>query len=222
MPAHNLQFEGPKKAKACVVLAHGAGESSQSTFLSYFATEIAEMRYRVARFDFPYMEQRSTTGRKRPPDKEPVLRDTWIQVVKNLPFERIVIGGKSMGGRIASLVADELEVDGLVCLGYPFHPTGRPEKLRVDHLQALRTPTLIVQGERDPFGTREEAAGYCLSEAVQVHWVPDGDHSFNAGRGSDRTHEQNLKNASRAVKDFLFQIWGAGDAGSRMIRKPRD
>src|SRR5204863_9785152 len=98
---------------------------------------------------------------------------TWLAVLDSLPFERtnIVIGGKSMGGRIASLVADESEVAGLICLGYPFHPTGRPEKLRVEHLEAIRTPTLIVQGERDPFGSRDEVSGYKVALAVRVVWL---------------------------------------------------
>jgi predicted alpha/beta-hydrolase family hydrolase len=207
MADHHLRLEGPKRSRQCVALAHGAGESSDSAFLSRFAEEIAKLGYRVARFDFPYMAQRSVTGRKRPPDKESVLRETWLEVIRSLPADRIVIGGKSMGGRIASLVADEARVDGVVCLGYPFHPTGRPEKLRVEHLETIATPALIVQGERDPFGDREEVAGYALGEQVRVHWVPDGDHSYRTGRGSDRSQEQNFKNALRAIEPFLRECF---------------
>lgn len=202
-----LHFDGPKKAKVCVALAHGAGDGWDSRFMNWFSEHLAGQRIRVARFEFPYMEERATTGRKRPPDKEEVLRATWKEVVAALPFERLVIGGKSMGGRIASLVADELGAGGLLCLGYPFHPTGKPDKLRVEHLATLQTPTLIVQGELDAFGTRSEVEGYELSEAVKVHWVPDGDHSFNVKRGSERTLEQNLKNAARAIERFLFELW---------------
>lgn len=202
-----LQIEGPKKAKTCIVLTHGAGESSNSTFLSYFAGKLVEMRHRVVRFDFPYMVGRNRDGRRRPPDKEEVLRETWKSVVESLPYERIVIGGKSMGGRIATLVADELGVAGVVCLGYPFHPTGQPEKLRVEHLQSLSTPTLIVQGENDPFGDREEVETFSLSSSIQIHWVPEGDHGYNVKRGSSRTLDQNLKNATRAVEQFLFEVW---------------
>jgi predicted alpha/beta-hydrolase family hydrolase len=100
-----------------------------------------------------------STGQKRPPDREPVLRETWMQVVVMLGQDRLVIGGKSMGGRIASLIADEAGVRGLVCLGYPFHPTGKPDQLRVEHLRTIQTPTLILQGTRDPFGSREEVEG---------------------------------------------------------------
>jgi len=202
-----LQIEGPKKAKTCVVLTHGAGESSNSTFLSGFAERLVEMRHRVVRFDFPYMVGRNRDGRRRPPDKESVLRDTWKTVVESLPYPQIVIGGKSMGGRIATMVADELPVAGVICLGYPFHPTGQPEKLRIDHLQTLRTPTLIVQGENDPFGRREEVEALPLPDSIRLHWVPEGDHGYNVKRGSPRTLEQNLKNATRALEQFLFEVW---------------
>jgi len=208
MPPVSLKIEGPKKAKTCVVLTHGAGESSESTFLSYFAERFVEQRRRVIRFDFPYMAERSRSGRRRPPDPEEVLLETWRQVLGQLRDERIIIGGKSMGGRMATMIADECRIDGVLCLGYPFHPTGRPEKLRVEHLATLKTPTLIIQGERDPFGSSEEVAGYSLSESIRIHWVPDGDHAYNVGRGSDRAHEQNLKNAARAAEEFLFERWG--------------
>ena len=117
-------------------------------------------------------------GKKRPPDREPVLRETWLKVVKMLGRKRLVIGGKSMGGRIASLVADEARVADLVCLGYPFHPVRKPDRLRVQHLQTIKTPTLIIQGERDSFGNREDVAGYRLSGAVRIQWIEDGDHSL--------------------------------------------
>lgn len=203
-----LSIAGPKRAKKCVVLTHGAGESSSSKFLSYFADGLVEQKYRVIRFDFPYMEERSTTGRKRPPDKEEVLKQTWLTVLDNIKDERVVIGGKSMGGRIASMIADESRAAGLICLGYPFHPTGKPEKLRTEHLEDLQTPTLIVQGENDPFGDRGEVEAYQFSEAIKVHWSPNGDHSFRPKRGSDRDQEQNMKNAMRAIQRFLFELWG--------------
>jgi predicted alpha/beta-hydrolase family hydrolase len=207
MTLPKLQIDGPKKAKTCIVLAHGAGESSNSTFLTYFAEKLAELRHRVVRFDFPYMQARSVDGRKRPPDKESVLIETWKAVIESLPFDNLVIGGKSMGGRIASMIADECSVKGVVCLGYPFHPTGQPEKLRIDHLREQKTPTLIVQGEIDPFGSREEVSAFSLSEQVHIHWVPEGDHSYNVKRGSTRTHDQNMKNAFRSVEQFLFEVF---------------
>ncbi len=117
--------------------------------------------------------------------------------------ERLVIGGKSLGGRIASMVADEAGVRGLVCLGYPFHPPGKPEQLRTEHLQMLRTPALIVQGTRDALGSREEVAGYRLSPSIRIAWIEEGDHSFKPRKSSGRTEAQNLSEAIARVREFL-------------------
>lgn len=108
-----------------------------------------------------------------------------------------------MGGRIASMIADHCGVAGVVCLGYPFHPPGKPEKLRIAHLQSLRTPTLIVQGTRDPFGKPGEVRSYGLSPAIELVWVPDGDHSFAPRKKSGRTDERNLDEAAEAIIAFL-------------------
>jgi predicted alpha/beta-hydrolase family hydrolase len=120
--------------------------------------------------------------------------------------ERLVIGGKSMGGRIASMVADEVGARGLVCLGYPFHPPGRPEKLRTAHLETLSTPALIVQGTRDAFGTREDVLGYRLSPAIRVAWLEDGDHSWKPRASSGRTEAQNMAEALTAIRGFLAAL----------------
>jgi predicted alpha/beta-hydrolase family hydrolase len=117
-----------------------------------------------------------------------------------------VIGGKSMGGRIASLAADEAGVAGLVCLGYPFHPTGKPNQLRIEHLRGLVTPTLILQGTRDPFGNAEEVAGYDLPSRIQIHWLADGDHSLKPRKASGRTEQQNWDEALEALASFVTQL----------------
>ncbi|HYN19586.1 MAG TPA: alpha/beta family hydrolase, partial [Thermoanaerobaculia bacterium] len=136
--------------------------------MNIVARGLAERGLRVARFEFPYMRARREAGKRGAPDREPVLRQTWLSVIAELGGGgRVVIGGKSMGGRIASMIADEAQVRGLVCLGYPFHPPGNPAKLRVSHLEPLRTPALIIQGTRDPFGTPEDVAGYSLSPAIR-------------------------------------------------------
>ncbi len=196
-------LNGPPDASRTIVLAHGAGAGMGSPYMAFFATGLGKRNFRVVRFEFPYLASRRSTGRKRPPDRGPVLRETWLKVVDALGREGLVIGGKSMGGRITSLVADEAGVAGLVCLGYPFHPTGKPQQLRVEHLRTIRTPTLIVQGERDPFGSREEVAGYQLSSAVHVAWVGDGDHSFKPRKASGRTEQQNWEAAVGEVASFL-------------------
>ena len=111
-----------------------------------------------------------------------------------------------MGGRIASMVADEAGVRGLLCLGYPFHPPGRADKLRTDHLVELATPTLILQGERDTFGDREAVDGYNLSDSIEVAWVPDGDHSFKPRVKSGHTEPGNLEAAVAIAADFVKRL----------------
>ena len=198
-----LLINGPRQADGTIVLAHGAGAAMDTDFMDAFADGLADRDLRVVRFEFPYMEQSRTTGKRRPPDREPKLRETWLQVIDSIKANRLIIGGKSMGGRIASLIADDAKVAGLVCLGYPFHPSGKPDRLRTEHLKTLQTPTLIIQGERDALGNRDEVGGYELSTKIQVHWLPDGDHSFKPRKASGRSLDDNLADAIAAVADFL-------------------
>jgi hypothetical protein len=197
-------FDGPDGAPVTLVLAHGAGAPMNSTFMNVVARGVAQGGFRVARFEFPYMRARGEGGRRRAPDPGPILKETWLAAIAHLgEAARLVIGGKSLGGRIASMAADEAGVAGLVCLGYPFHPPGRPERLRTKHLETLRTPTLIVQGTRDALGSREDVAGYCLSPSIQFAWIEDGDHSFKPKASSGRTESQNLAEAIAHVQEFL-------------------
>jgi len=203
MPAPATIDDGPSDAPVTLVLAHGAGAPMDSPFMDAFATGLAAAGLRIVRFEFPYMAARHE-GRRPGPDRERVLLDTWRAVVASLASARtLVIGGKSMGGRMASMVADELGVAGLVCLGYPFHAPGRPDRPRIAHLQALVTPALIVQGTRDPFGSPEDVAGYGLSNSIALHWLPDGDHDFKPRSGSGRTQKQNWDEGISAVQSFL-------------------
>jgi uncharacterized protein len=203
MPAMpDLIFDGPEDAASTIVLAHGAGAGMDTPFMNSFATGLALQGFRVARFEFPYMAERRDNGKKRPPDREPILRESWLKIVARLGREHLVIGGKSMGGRIASLIADEAGVKGLVCLGYPFHPVGKPDQLRVEHLRTIRTPTLILQGTRDPFGNREEVARYSLSRSVEVKWLADGNHDFTPRKASGRTERQNWDEAVAMLAAF--------------------
>ena len=202
MESPDLIFDGPADGPA-IVLAHGAGAPMDSPFMNAMSAGLAAAGLRVARFEFPYMHRRRA-GERRPPDREPVLRQAWKQVIAGLGGgERLVIGGKSMGGRMASLVADEEGVRGLVCLGYPFHPPDQPERLRTAHLKDLRTPALIVQGTRDPFGGRDEVAGYGLAPSIRVVWMEDGDHSFKPRVSSGRTEKGNLEAAVGEVAGFV-------------------
>ena len=170
-------IDGPDNARRTYVFAHGAGGPMASPFMATIARGIAASGIRVVRFEFPYMAEK----RKRP-DPQNVLLDAWRSVARELGDpKRLVIGGKSMGGRMASMVADELDVAGLLCYGYPFHPTGQPQKTRTAHLKDLRTPTLIVQGTRDAFGTRTDVETYDLSAAISIEWIEGGDHSLKGG-----------------------------------------
>lgn len=207
MPAPALLVDGPKSAQTTVVLAHGAGAPMDSAYMQAFAEGLAGRGLRVARFEFPYMDDRRQTGKKKPPNRAPVLLETWASVIDQFGPENLIVGGKSMGGRIASMSALDFEnrgtpVKGVVCLGYPFHPPGKPEKLRTEHLLTLKTPTLICQGTRDTFGTREDVASYQLSKSIQFHWLEDGDHGFKPRKASGLTEQGNWDSAMQAIAAF--------------------
>jgi predicted alpha/beta-hydrolase family hydrolase len=196
--------DGPDAAEQVYVFAHGAGGAMDSPFMSTVARELGQRGIRVVRFEFPYMAARRTGGKRGAPDREPVLLNTWREVVAQLGGgPRLFIGGKSMGGRMATLVADELKVRGAVVFGYPFHPPGQPNKLRTAHLETLTTPMLVLQGERDIFGTRDDVAGYRLSPQIRIEWIPDGDHSLKPRAKSGTTERQNLLHAIDTAAAFM-------------------
>lgn len=182
-----------------------------SPFMDAFAHGIAAHGLRCVRFEFPYMADRRATGKKKPPNRMPVLMETWQSAVDAFADTPLIIGGKSMGGRVASMLAAELDqqgtpVAGVTCLGYPFHPPGKPEKLRLDHFADLQTPALILQGTRDPFGTREEVPGFTLPTCVSVHWLEDGEHGFKPRKKSGRTEEQNWQEAIDTLCAFSKRV----------------
>jgi uncharacterized protein len=179
----NFLHTGPDGAPAILMLAHGAGAPMDSRFMNDIAALLAERGLRVARFEFAYMAGRRIGAGKKPPPRAERVMGEYREAVEALSADvPLVIGGKSMGGRVASMVADELfvagRIAGLVCLGYPFHPPGKPQQLRTAHLERLATPTLICQGSRDPFGTSDEVAAYALSDAIRLLWLDDGDHDL--------------------------------------------
>jgi uncharacterized protein len=199
--------DGPAQAPLTLVLAHGAGAPMDSPFMKSVAAGIAKEGFRVLRFEFPYMHARRAGGKRGAPDRPAVLVASWHEAIREAAGTKgaraVAIGGKSMGGRIASMVADEAGVAGLVCFGYPFHPPGQPDKLRVAHLENLKTSSLILQGERDAFGTREEIARYPLSKKIRILFLPDGDHSFKPRAASGRTEKQNVEQAISEAAAFL-------------------
>ena len=205
-----LTFDGPKAGPRdnILVLAHGAGASSSHPSMTELARLIGERGVRVARFDFPYMRRAAATGQRAwPPDDEDVLVGAWVEVLRELaPANRLVIGGRSLGGRVASILADAAEVAGLVCVSYPFHPPNRGSPVRTAHLRVMETPTLIVQGERDPYGTRDEVEQYQLSPNIRLHWIPDGDHGLIPRKRSGLTEQDNLASAAAAIADFVQEL----------------
>lgn len=206
MTRPNYLIDGPGNASLTLVLAHGAGAPMDSNFMNWITSGVAAAGFRVVRFEFPYMRDRRETGKKKPPNRLPILMDTWNAVIADLGAETMVVGGKSMGGRIASMVADDAKVRGVVCLGYPFHPPGKPEKLRTEHLIDLKTPALFCQGERDPFGTKDEVPGFGISKGIQMYWALDGDHGLKPRKKSGFTEEQNIADAVDTICGFMKKL----------------
>lgn len=194
------------EALGTLILAHGAGAPMDSGFMNDMAVRLAAQGMNVVRFEFAYMAQRRLDGSKRPPNPAPKLLECWREVyaqVRRHVTGRLAIGGKSMGGRMASLLADELGADALVCLGYPFYAVGKPEKPRVEHLAGLQVRTLIVQGERDALGNRAAVQGYVLSPSIALMWLEAADHDLKPLKASGFSHEQHLQAAAVAVAGFI-------------------
>ena len=190
-----------------LLLAHGAGAPMDSPFMNTLAEQVAAAGIEVIRFEFEYMAKGRDEGTRPGPDRTPNLIARFNEVLGLVgPADEIIIGGKSMGGRIASMIADEVGAAGVLCLGYPFHPPGKPERLRTAHLETLKTPTLIVQGTRDRLGNEEEVETYSLSPSIELAWIGDGDHSFKPRKKSGRTVEQNLAAATGAAVEFIRRL----------------
>jgi hypothetical protein len=211
MPTDFL-FDGPEDARVTILLAHGAGAPMDSASLTAAAKALADAEFRVARFEFGYMAGRRQGIRKPPPKAETVMPE-YVAAIDDLGPTNgpLIIGGKSMGGRVASMIADAefaaKRVAGLVCLGYPFHPPGRPEQLRTKHLLGMQTPALIVQGTRDEFGNRYEVGDYGLSDEIEVLWLEDGDHDLKPRKAiSGFTTAQHLKAMAEAVRAWVDRI----------------
>jgi uncharacterized protein len=202
--AVDVLITGSTDAAVRFLCAHGAGAGMETPFLKLVAELLAERGIATYRFEFAYMAARRLGGPRKPPPKAERLMDEYRAAAAAVPAGTpLLIGGKSMGGRVASLIADELyaqkRIAGLACLGYPFHPPKKPEQLRTAHLLKLACPALIVQGERDPFGARAEVEGYGLSPTIRLHWASDGDHDLGPRGASGFTRKGNLAAAADAV-----------------------
>jgi len=201
-------FTGSVQSPATILFAHGAGAPMDSVWMNTFAEMLANEGLRCVRFEFAYMAARRE-GHRKPPPRAETLREEYLAAVDALgATSRLLVGGKSMGGRVASLVAQELHdagrVAGLVCVGYPFHPPGQPDRLRTAHLADLTVPALICQGERDPFGVQSEVAGYSLSGSVRTEWLPDGDHDLKPRK--PMLLQDNLSHTATVIGAFAKSV----------------
>ena len=205
-------FDGPETAKITILLAHGASGAMDSAAMTASVQALAQSGFCVARFEFDYMAARRTSNSRKPPPRAALLITEYLAAVDALGAKgKLIIGGKSMGGRVASMVGDELyasrKIAGLLCLGYPFHPPGKPDQLRTEHLADLKVPTLIVQGTRDPFGTRDEVSSYSLSKRIEILWLEDGDHDLKPRKSvSGYSAADHLKTLGDAVSAWADKI----------------
>ncbi|MEZ9411503.1 alpha/beta fold hydrolase [Vibrio lentus] len=191
---------------ATFVFAHGAGAGMDHEFMQSVAKGLAFKGIRVIRFNFPYMIKRAEDGKRRPPDRAPKLLDAYQEIIEQVDADKLVIGGKSMGGRMASHLSEVDKVAAMACLGFPFHPPGKPEKYKGEHLAELAKPCLILQGERDTFGKREEFADFDLSDSIRVEFIPDGDHSFKPRKRSGYTEQQNIALTVEKLSAFIKEV----------------
>lgn len=200
-------------AKALVIFAHGAGADMNHEYMEVLTQLMNEQHLNVLRFNFPYMDKRKLDGKRRPPDRMPVLIDCYQSLISNVKTDLpIFIGGKSMGCRVASTLAnnksfmDEYNIQGVICLGYPFHPIKKPEKLRLSPLQETQLPVLILQGDRDALGSEEEVNSYEISPLCQLHFFADGDHDLKPRVKSGNTLVQHQQAATRLARSFIDEI----------------
>ncbi|MBL4940191.1 MAG: hypothetical protein JKY81_00845 [Colwellia sp.] len=200
---------------AQIIFAHGAGADMQHEFMAQVTVLLNKVNINVLRFNFPYMDKRIALGKRYPPDRMPKLLDCYQSIVegvimndkqKSLP---LFIGGKSMGARVAATLAGNDDVSkiiqGVFCLGYPFHPTKKEDKLRLEPLQNTKKPILIVQGERDALGTQVEISDYQISTLCRLNFLPDGDHSLKPRVKSGFTHLQHMQSAVNTIAQFIKQ-----------------
>ena len=199
-------LNGDEKGRTTILLAHGSGAPMDTPWMNMVAEGLADQGFRVARFEFSYMAARRTGGSKRPPAKADTYAQEFLAAIEALSCDGpLIIGGKSMGGRVASLIAqalyDEGRIIGLLCLGFPFHPPKKPDNRRGENLADITCPALICQGTRDPFGTQEDVETYDLSDAVTLHWLEDGDHDLKPRkRVTGKTLEDHLKDVALKAK----------------------
>ncbi|TVP93129.1 MAG: alpha/beta fold hydrolase [Pseudomonadaceae bacterium] len=200
-----LQHPAGASRLATLVLAHGAGAPMDSPYMELLTEHLLAEGLSVLRFEFPYMVARRADGRKRPPNPMAQLEQAFLQQLDGLEGP-LLVAGKSMGGRVATHILQQSAAVGAVAFGYPFHPPGKPDRLRIAHLQAIAKPLLVVQGTRDPFGREHEVAEYALASSVELCWLSDGEHDLRPTKSSGRTQVELISAAAGATGDFARRL----------------
>lgn len=189
-----------------ILFAHGAGAGMDHPFMLQMDELLSGIGLQVIRFEFPYMQKRREDGKRRPPDRMPVLLDHYKALIESHCAESdvpVYIAGKSMGGRVASMLLGETDAVACFALGFPFHPAGKPDKLRTEHLEDITKPVHIFQGTRDAMGNREEVVHYALSESVHLHWLEDGDHDLKPRKASGFNQQMYLEHVTRQIEEII-------------------
>nr|WP_242597247.1 alpha/beta family hydrolase [Halomonas sulfidoxydans] len=189
-----------------LLIAHGAGAGQHSLYMNQLRGALAEQGVQTLAIEFAYLQRAEREGRRIPPppiDRLVEELSRWCDILTHPHGGTPWLGGKSMGGRVASLLAAREKAAGLVLCGYPFHPPRRPDRLRLAHWPDIDCPTLVVQGSRDPFGTCEEVEAYSLGERACVHWLEDGDHDWKPRRRSGRTQAKLIEEGAAAIAAFM-------------------
>ena len=203
----DIIINNASEPKARLLLAHGAGAGAQSEFMQQLAQQLAAHNIEVWRFNFAYMQRFIDSGKRSLPAKMPLLQQEFMQQLDKCPADlALFIGGKSMGGRVASLLSRHPGVEAVFAFGYPFHPP-KKHSWRTEHFAALACPLFIAQGERDAFGTKTELASMQWPK-VALHWLTDGDHDFKPRVKSGLTQQQLIAQAaqfcSRKIDEVLL------------------
>ena len=219
-PPNLLKQPSIVPSNAHLLFAHGAGAGSQHPFMLSLANALNASGVHVWLFDFAYMAQAKAEGKRRPPPRLPKLEVEYLNAIAyvqaQIGTDSLWIGGKSMGGRVACHALNTLtlaepnpnsaqSIIGATIIGYPFHPVGKPDSLRLAVLQSAISPIFICQGERDTFGTRAEIETYQYPDNVQVEYLFDGDHSLKPRKASGMSQEQHILDAAMAIASVIKQ-----------------
>ena len=206
MKFDNILINGPIEAKNILLLAHGAGASMDSVFMNTISEGLNKNGIMTIRFEFPYMKKRRL-GKNSFPDNIEVLcefyKNLYLKIKKKNPNKNIWLGGKSMGGRVSTIISKSLAIKGVIVFGYPFHPINKTYKLRLESLQLSGPPILIIQGNRDKFGSYDEVIKYKINKLNTIFWVEDGDHSFNTLKKSMFSTEESIVKAYNEASLFI-------------------